>query len=228
MHITLVEPSKIGQSVVTRLLEQHGHNVVSFQNGKDAFAHITRGEKVDALLTSLETEGMGGLELCWHTRIITEENRPIYILAMSSSLEISKAVEALDSGADDIIRKPPIPEELLAKLRAAERLAAMQKRLIIQATIDNLTGILNRGAFFQIGEPAMLNTRKSAPTSLIMLDIDKFKSVNDTYGHQVGDIAIRLVADTIKAKWQYSSTSWRRRIRGAFARHRTVRSHDAR
>src|SRR5207302_5334426 len=132
---------------------------------------------VNVLITSVELTSMSGLELCWETRLLSGRDRTIYIILMSSNLDQQHLISALDSGADEFIRKPPVAEELYARLRSAERLLRLQSELIRLASIDPLTGVFNRRAFFEKTE--------NAGTSLaaIMFDVDHFKSINDSYGH---------------------------------------------
>jgi diguanylate cyclase (GGDEF)-like protein len=113
---------------------------------------------------------------------------------MSSHEGQRTLVEGLDSGADDFIAKPPMAEELYARLRAAERVNTMQRDLIRLATTDSLTGVLNRRAFFARSESVCERAEAGVPITTIMLDIDHFKQVNDRFGHGVGDDVIRRVA----------------------------------
>jgi diguanylate cyclase (GGDEF)-like protein len=134
---------------------------------------------------------MSGLELCWETRVLAGRDRPIYVILMSSSSDKSLLGEALDSGADDFISKPPVADELYARLRAAERFGSMQTELVRLASVDPLTGLHNRRAFFEMAEEARA---QQCRLTAVMLDIDHFKRVNDLYGHDVGDQAIAAVA----------------------------------
>lgn len=95
--------------------------------------------------------------------------------------------------ADDFIGKPPATEELYARLRAAERLGAMERELVRMATTDPLSGLLNRRAFFEKAHEACACA--DGPLSAIMFDIDHFKQVNDDFGHGSGDDVIRSVAN---------------------------------
>jgi diguanylate cyclase (GGDEF)-like protein len=140
---------------------------------------------------------MSGLELCWEIRLIATNHRPIYVILMSATMDDNSLIEALDSGADDFLRKPPVPEELYARLRAAERLTKMQRELIRLATIDPLTGLFNRRAFFDKAKAPCAQAEVGVPLSAIMLDIDNFKRINDVYGHGIGDEAICAVAQEI-------------------------------
>ncbi len=191
MRVVLVDPSRTVLKCVTRILAARDHEVRPFLDGREALAHIAANEDVDALITSAELITMSGMELCWETRLLAGSRRPIYVIMMSSNSDRHRLIEALDSGADDFIGKPPAAEELYARLRAAERLESMHRELIRLATVDPLTGALNRRAFFERAAEAL---NKCDALSAIMLDIDHFKRINDVYGHDVGDEAIREVA----------------------------------
>src|SRR5437660_3432718 len=169
MRVVLVDPSRTMRLYVTRLLQARDHEVRPFADGQEALACMRDDGGVDAMITSAELGGMSGLELCWETRILAGRDRPIYVILMSSNIDKSKLGEALDSGADDFISKPPVADELYARLRAAERLGVMQRELVRLALVDPLTGLSNRRAFFERGEEAC--TRRQ-PITAIMFDID--------------------------------------------------------
>jgi PleD family two-component response regulator len=163
------------------------------QSPPEALDYIAAHTNVGAMLTSAELASMSGVDMCLKVRRLAGKRRPIYILMMSASNDRHNLIEALDGGADDFINKPPNAEELYARLRAAERLGVLQRDLIRMATTDPLTGVANRRAFFEAaGEHFSKGTIE--PTAAIMIDIDHFKAINDTYGHDVGDEAIRRVA----------------------------------
>ena len=194
MHVVLVESSGIGIKILTNMLEERGDRVTAFSDGAVAYDFIENDHSVDVVLTSFENESKGGLELCWDLRLISQADRPIFAIAMSSSYEHSKLIEALDCGADDFIRKPPEKTELHARLRAAERSLTNQRELVRLANIDPLTGLFNRRAFFKKTNEIRSTTDDVMQIAGIMFDIDHFKRVNDHFGHDVGDEAIRQVA----------------------------------
>jgi two-component system, cell cycle response regulator len=194
MRVVLVDPSRTVLKFVGRLLEARDHEVRAFTDGEAALDCIRSDLKVGALITSAELISMSGLELCWETRLLATCDRPIYVIMMSSSQDQHKLIEALDSGADDYIGKPPVAEELYARLRAAERVAAMQQELVRLATTDSLTGVFNRRAFFERACDACARAETGSALSVILFDIDHFKRVNDLYGHDMGDRAICAVA----------------------------------
>jgi two-component system cell cycle response regulator len=176
---------------VTRLLQARDHEVRLFADGSEALDCVRTDGGVDAMITSLELGQMSGLELCWETRVLAGRDRPIYVILMSSNSDKKRLGEALDSGADDFISKPPVPDELYARLRAAERLTTMQRELVRFASLDPLTGLYNRRVFFELAAGAI---HRGGVMAAIMLDIDHFKRINDMYGHDIGDQAIVAVA----------------------------------
>jgi diguanylate cyclase (GGDEF)-like protein len=192
MHIALVDPSRTNRLIVGNLLKARGHEVLFFEDAAPALARLESDLAVEALITSAELPSTNGLELCWNARLLTSARRFLYILMMSSITDNGVIAEALDSGADDFIGKPPRPEELYARLRNAQRLNALQRELVHLATTDGLTGVYNRRGFFEHAEAACENPGRAL--SVILIDVDFFKDVNDLYSHATGDDALRAIA----------------------------------
>ncbi len=200
VHIVIVDSSRVVLRIVAGMLEPRGHVVTQFTDSADALAYVTDNPTVHALITSLEVRPLSGLELCWSARLLAETSRPLSIIAMSSARNARNLAEALDSGADDFIDKPPGAEELQARLRAAERLTRLQSELIRLAETDPLTGLLNRRAFLQRTREAAQKAGGFGNLCAVLLDIDHFKRINDEYGHDIGDAAIKAVAQLIEAE----------------------------
>ena len=198
MRIVLADPSRIGLKLMAKMLTEGGHEVLPFSDGAAALECLRGDENVDVLLTSFEVPNVSGLELCWEARLIANARRPIYVVAMSSNHDRDRLIEALDSGADDFIAKPPIATELYARLRAAERMTRAQRELLRMATIDPLTDLPNRRAFFDRAGETCLRGAGHTPLSVAMFDIDHFKKVNDTWGHDAGDLVLKAVAGVIR------------------------------
>ncbi len=197
MHIAIVDSSRVVLKLVAELLEPRGHVIEPFTNSAEALDYIAAHPSITALITSLEVRPISGLELCWAARLLGDANRPLSIIVMSSSRSTHTLAEALDSGADDFIEKPPSAEELHARLRAAERLTTMQSALIRLAETDPLTNLTNRRAFMRHAHEAVADTGTSGGLAAILVDIDHFKRINDAHGHDVGDRAIKAVASLI-------------------------------
>jgi diguanylate cyclase (GGDEF)-like protein len=197
MRVVLVEPSGAAADQVGRMLALRDHEVRTFADGHEALACIKSDLAVDAVITAAEPHSMSGLELCWETRLVAGSQRPIYVILMSASTREDRLAVALDHGADDILSNPPGADELYARLRAAERFGRMQRELIRLAVTDSLTGMHNRRGFFEQAVQPCLRASKGAPLCAIMADIDHFKQINDTYGHDAGDKAIFAVANEL-------------------------------
>jgi diguanylate cyclase (GGDEF)-like protein len=193
MNIALVEPSRAVSSALVRLLKSRGHRLLVFSDPRRALATIANDESVDGVITAAELSPISGMELCWDARLIAGGRRPLYIMLMTSHTDEKTMLECLDLGADEIISKPPSKKELLARLRVGERNVRLQSELIRLANTDSMTGLFNRRAFFERGvELCQINDTERV--SAILFDLDHFKEINDLYGHQTGDKAIKAIA----------------------------------
>jgi len=197
MQIVIVDSSRVVLQIIASLIEPRGHDEHAFTDSAKALQFLAATPSVRVLITSVEVRPLCGLELCWSARLLAEERRPLHVITMSSARNVRSLAEALDSGADDFIEKPPSAEELNARLRAAERLITMQEELIRLAETDPLTGAYNRRAFFDRARMAADQGGRPGRISAILADIDHFKRINDEHGHDVGDLAIQAVAELI-------------------------------
>src|SRR5689334_16111723 len=128
MRTILVDPSRVVQRAMMRLIEQHHHEVIAFADGREALARLTLDHEVRCIITSTQPLGISGTELCAAVRDLSGARRAVHIILMSSTDDLHLMVEALDNGADDFIRKPPIVDELRARLRLADRVTSMKQR----------------------------------------------------------------------------------------------------
>lgn len=194
MHVVIVDPSRVVQQKLAVELEAAGCYVDCFSTSDLALEYVQQTRSVDVVLTSLELEPNSGLELCWRLKTVASEKRPLHIIVMSSNTSERALAEALDCGADDFTIKPVRREELTARLRAANRIITMQRQLVALAETDELTGVMNRRAFLSMMEEKRRELDATDNLAVCLLDIDCFKSVNDTYGHDIGDVVIRTIA----------------------------------
>ena len=194
MQIVLVDPSRTVRRIISDLVQHWNYEVHSCSDGIEALSYIQHNNNVRVLITSSVLPSMSGADLCARARLLVENRRPLYIIVMSSTDEYSKCVQMLDMGADEFIRKPPIAQELRARLSTADRVTSMQCELVRLARTDDLTGLPNRRAFFEYVADIIAQAQNRHAVSAIMFDLDHFKQVNDMYGHDVGDTVLKRVA----------------------------------
>lgn len=199
MRVVLATVDHTLMQSLAALLETRGHEVACFSRAKEALDHLDAHDEANALIVVDSGKDVPGPEVCWEARLLASFERPIYVCLISRPLTSRAFIEALDCGADDVLQLPLSSDELYARLRAAERFSQMQLKLVEMATRDGLTGLYNRPAFFS--RAARLRQEANAPLAAIMVDIDHFKAINDTYGHAAGDKAIRAVAELLKSNW---------------------------
>jgi diguanylate cyclase (GGDEF)-like protein len=144
---------------------------------------------------------MTGVEVC--KRIRERDSEPYtYILLLTSKSQKEDLIEGMDAGADDYITKPFDQNELQVRLRAGTRLVDLQSQLLKaredlrdQATRDSLTRLWNRSSILgELGRELARSERDSRPLGVVIVDLDHFKHVNDTYGHLAGDAVLREAA----------------------------------
>ena len=189
-------------------LEKWGHDVVTVNTGEDAITLLQRQGSPNLVILQTEMHGCSGLEVCRRIRDGSIEPYKYFIL-LTADIDVQKddLLEAFEYGADDYLIKPFDGYELRAKLLVAKRILDLQDRLVgmreelrAQASHDALTGIWNRRAMME-SLAAELDRARRDKTSVgvAIIDIDNFKCVNDTYGHQMGDEVLREVANILKA-----------------------------
>ena len=152
----------------------------------------------DAILLDLEMPGMDGFQVCRQLKE-SDATRNIPILFLSCDTQRRHIVKALDCGGTDYVAKPFFPEELQARVRSALRGKRASDALREQALFDPLTNLANRRAFDEGLNASIADyTRNGHDFSLLLLDLDHFKAVNDTYGHGVGDKVLTQVGAAIR------------------------------
>ena len=132
----------------------------------------------------------------------------VYVMLLTSRESPDDIQAGLNAGADDYVKKPFNVQELLARVAVGERILALEEgmrnasgQLERLARIDDLTGLMNRRAIYEVGRQEIARSRRGAqPISLLFLDLDKFKQINDAHGHAAGDEALKLTARVIQSK----------------------------
>jgi two-component system cell cycle response regulator len=197
MRILIVEDDPVSKRLLEVTLSKFGYDVVVTSNGNEAL-EVFRGPSVPSLVISdWMMPGMDGLELCRNIRGMKKSSYTYFIILTAKGGK-GDVIEGLDAGADDFLVKPFNSEELKYRVKIGERIINLEQRILKLATTDSLTGVLNRRAFMErMNEEIQRAKREGTPISLILMDIDHFKKVNDTYGHQTGDLVLQRVTDQL-------------------------------
>ena len=203
MRILIVEDEPEFRLLLSLLLRQGNHEVIEAMDGQTAWELLQR-ERIPLVLTDWVMPQMHGPELI---RKIRGANFPhyTYIILLTARTAHQDMVEGLRSGADDFLVKPFDPDEMQARLQIAERILGLEAKLRetldqmrVLALKDSLTGILNRRAIFETAEGELDRAnRESTSLSILMTDLDHFKTINDRFGHAAGDLALKLAVEMI-------------------------------
>ncbi|MDF1553443.1 MAG: diguanylate cyclase [Deferrisomatales bacterium] len=219
LNILVVDDSRIVQAMVTDILEAEGYAVRQAENGRHALEMVAE-QRPDLVLLDVMMPEMDGYETCAALR---EDPEYLPVLMITAKSDLEDLVKGLEAGADDYISKPFDHVELLARVKSLLRIRTLQKRLYAQNTeleaknqqlralagqldalnqelrllsvTDGLTKAYNHLHFQERFKSEFARAvRYGDPLSCVMIDIDHFKRVNDTYGHPVGDrVLVRLV-----------------------------------
>jgi diguanylate cyclase (GGDEF)-like protein len=191
--ILLIEDNPEAREALAMLLEHHGYSVRCAENGAVALEEASR-RPPDLVITDMEMPVLSGLELLQQFRGLPAL-ADIPVIMVSAHHDITARVAGLDLGADDFVAKPVNLDELLARVRRQLLRSDRQREMARQSMVDSLTGVLNRTGLTNFFSRELEQPRLPGLTvAVMMVDLNDFKSVNDTWGHAAGDTALCAVA----------------------------------
>lgn len=218
LRVLVVEDDSVMLKLLEAMLRTAGHTVRLARNGVEALRLIEQ-EPPQLLISDWMMPEMDGITLCRKLREHSEW-RNVYMIILTGQESSDRLVEAFEAGADDYLVKPIISKIFFARLRGAQRIIQTQQELAFDreqlqrvsndliaanrhlkslALTDSLTGLPNRRAAMERLEQEWLRTRRgSHPLACMMVDIDHFKLVNDKFGHPVGDLALKCIAQSLR------------------------------
>ncbi len=224
MKILLAEDDNISLRMLEKLFNGHGYEVISASDGSAAWQILEEPNHPHLLLLDWMMPGISGVEIVQRLRERPDGHK--YYIIILTSLDAPADVSfALDSGADDFVSKPYHADTLRSRANVGRRIVTLhetlsEKMYLLEealatishlAATDELTGLYNRRSFDEEFTKSIRVAKRFAfPLSLLMADLDKFKAVNDTYGHSAGDQVLKAFTgilrdlartDDITARW---------------------------
>lgn len=223
LDVLLVDDDPVTLTRLSKQLSALGHRISTCRDGASALKHAIE-HKPQLVITDWHMTPMDGLALCSALRALAF-GRTLYIIMLTATESEDALVKAFDAGIDDYVVKPPSLRVLNARIRAGHRILALQqdlarerqeierysaelavanRRLELMAYTDPLTGLPNRRhAMDRLRQELAAASRFQRPLSIMILDLDRFKSINDTLGHDVGDQvlshAAKVMRDAVRA-----------------------------
>lgn len=218
LRILVADENGADRAALRAALEQDGYEVIEAGNGQEGMGAALAGEP-HMMVVNRNLPLMSGVELTRSLRD-TPLGRGMYVLMLTTTDGDDELIEGLENGVDDHLAKPFNKRLLLARLRGGQRivrlhqemehdrevlnrfaaeLAVSNRRLQEAALTDVLTGFPNRRyAMERIEQEWAASSRNRRPLACMVIDLDQFKQVNDTHGHDVGDMALRQAAATLR------------------------------
>lgn len=211
-RVLYIEDCKTDAAIIKRKLEAMKMSVEHYFNAAEALKAFQESTtNYDIIITDLLVEGsISGMGLIREVRKMIPDRSKMPILVTSGFNDNSRRIELLHMGANEYIVKPIIAEELAAQItnlvstkQLFDQVKIQQEQLFQLAMTDQLTGLYNRHSLAKLLPKYFSHSvRHSSPLSLLLLDIDHFKRINDTYGHSKGDDVLRKFAQLITVNFR--------------------------
>jgi two-component system, cell cycle response regulator len=204
MKILIVEDEAISRRMVKKYLLDAGHEIVEAEDGQIAW-ELFQNEPFHLVITDWMMPGINGPKLVQKIRASGQKSYT-YIIMLTAMDDKENVVLGLESGVDEYLTKPFNGRELVARVASGMRILKLEEQLMqarqqmeILAMRDGLTNLLNRRAIEDYAESEFnMAGRKERALSVILLDIDHFKKVNDHFGHKAGDHVLQQVAKVLR------------------------------
>ncbi len=205
LRVLIADDSAISRVTIQHSLAHVGFTPQVAADGLAAWDLLQAQDVPTIAILDWMMPGLEGIEICQRIRQLSRQHY-IYAMLLTSKSEKNEIIEGLQAGADDYMTKPLDSEELQARFLVAQRIIRFQEELFAarevlrnQANHDYLTQLLNRGGIMEALDQELSRTRRTGEAfSVILVDIDHFKQINDTFGHLTGDDVLFEVAARIK------------------------------
>lgn len=203
-NVLLTDDSSLLRAVIRPLLEKHMFIVTEAEDGVEALELLKGPNNFHLLIVDYVMPKMNGFELIKEVRSF-KNSRELAIVGMSAKTDGSLAANFIRFGADDFVNKPINPEIFATRIAMCMDKKDMLNELMLRATTDYLTKLWNRRHFMNTAKVLYSSSvREQIHITIVMIDLDFFKAINDTYGHEAGDEVLREVSAGLKARTRES------------------------
>lgn len=204
MKILIADDSKTTRTLLASSLKKLGHSIIEAENGQQAI-DLFKKSRPDLIILDVIMEGLDGFECAKRIRNINSDDW-IPIIFLSGAVDDENIARGINSGGDDYLTKPYSEITLFAKIKAMQRISDMRNKLFeltqklsTLSSTDPLTGVYNRLQFDRsVKERISFAKRYNKIMALLFIDIDRFKPINDTLGHYIGDLLLIEIANRLK------------------------------
>jgi len=208
MQTLVVEDSAVYRKLIGDHLRSWGFGVTLAECGSEAWRILQQSDSPKLVLLDWVLPDLDGIELCHRIRQAGSTGPYVYVILLTSNDARQNMLDAMQAGADDYLVKPFDEMQLKARLLVGKRILDLQDELVSAresmrhaATHDGLTGLMNRTEIIgTLHRELERSRRERKPLSVILGDIDLFKSVNDTLGHLFGDEALREIGRRLRSQ----------------------------